>query len=76
MTKNTKKSGTKFFFITLIGSVLFYGALRLAGKVFDLDTNIDTGNPVVTWLYLIDYALIALSAIGLVLAFIISLFKK
>lgn len=71
-----KNYGIKFFLLSLIVTAALYAALRLATAAFDIDTNIDTGNVVVGWMYLINYVLIALSVVGLAISVLVALFKK
>lgn len=71
-----KSSSTKFFLVLLILAGVLYAGLKIATAAFDIDTNIDTGNPLVGWLYLADYALIAISGIGLIVSLLVGLVRK
>ena len=57
--KKSSMSRIKTFVYLIVASVVLYFLLQLASNVFNIDTNIDTGNPVLSMAYYVDYALFA-----------------
>jgi hypothetical protein len=76
MAKETNSFWVKVFFYLIVSSIVLYLMLRLSTSLFDVDTNIDTGNPVYAFMYYADFALFAISCIGFAVAAFVKTLKR
>lgn len=66
----------KAFTYLAVASVILYFVLRIITALFNIDTNIDTGNPVFSMMYVANFVLFTVACLGLVVAVFAKVLKK